>query len=243
LEQVRQDLLEREAMRRELMRHTVIAQEEERARIARELHDETAQVLTAFTLHLAALREALPRESRTVEQLSNLQSLSRQMSEGIYRMVHDLRPAQLDDLGLIAALQWLGDEERRRSGLEVKLRIHGQRQRLDPLVETVLFRIAQEALVNVIRHAQASQAQVQLSFEREQVRVIVQDDGCGFDAENLRASGKPAWGLLGMEERATLLGGKVEIRSAYGRGTQVSVTIPYHMGGKEVKDDYTAIAG
>ena len=153
LDQVRHDLLEREAMRRKLLSHTVIAQEEERGRIARELHDETAQILTAFSLNLATLRELLPSDPRISEILTRLQGLSRRMSQGIYRMMHDLRPAQLDDLGLVAALNYLVEELHKSSDLQVVVNVTGERRRLEPLVETVLFRVAQEALTNVVRHA------------------------------------------------------------------------------------------
>ena len=115
LEQVRQDLEEREALRRELLRHTVIAQEEERGRIARELHDETAQFLTALSLNLATLKNLVPKEPKIQDLIENLQSQTREMSQGIYRLVHDLRPAQLDDLGLVPALQYLAEEEFKRA--------------------------------------------------------------------------------------------------------------------------------
>ena len=123
----------------------MIAQEDERARIARELHDETAQILTALMLELATLRDTRIRTSLT-EIIDRLQSLSRQMSQGIYRLVGDLRPAQLDDLGVTAALRYLADQARQRDDLDVTVSIAGPHQRLDLLVETVLFRIAQEAL-------------------------------------------------------------------------------------------------
>jgi len=119
LEQIQRDLVERETLRKELLRHTVIAQEEERGRISRELHDETAQFLTALTLDLATLRNSISGDDKVEKLLDRLQSLSREMSLKIYRMVHDLRPAQLDDLGLVAALKYLADEEHNRSGLDV----------------------------------------------------------------------------------------------------------------------------
>src|SRR3990170_1384381 len=153
LEQIQRDLVEREALRQQLLRHTVIAQEEERGRIARELHDETAQFLTALSLSLATLRNSVPRSQEINALLDRLQSLSRQIAQGIYRLMHDLRPAQLDDFGLVPALQYLADEESQRTGLQVSLQVNGSRQRLDPLVETVFFRVAQEALTNVARHA------------------------------------------------------------------------------------------
>ncbi len=225
LEQIRMDLIEREQLRRELLRHTVIAQEDERARIARELHDESAQTLTAFTLNLAALKKYLPKNGEAPELVDRLQDLSRQMSQGFFRMVHDLRPAQLDDLGLVAGLQYLVDQEI-RSGLPVKLEIQGESQRLDPLIETVIFRIAQEALANVKRHSKtANGAQVCLAFSPEQIVFNVLDDGVGFDVDE-KLSPPRGWGLAGMRERAEAVGGRFQIFSTPGKGVKVEVIIP-----------------
>lgn len=225
LEQIRQELLEREAMRRELLRHTVIAQEDERARIARELHDETAQFLTALSLNLATLQRNCPGDEKSEQLLERLQKLSRQMSEGIQRMVHDLRPAQLDDLGLVSALQVLVDEARSRTGLEISLEVAGDRRRIDPLVETVLFRVAQEALTNVARHAGCDQANVQLTYASEWVSVRVRDEGTGFDSAEAHSPPR-GWGLEGMRERAESVGGELHLHSAPGSGTTVEVQIP-----------------
>jgi signal transduction histidine kinase len=167
LEQVQRELEAREQLRRELLRHTVTAQEDERARIARELHDETAQILTAFSLNLATITSSSAQ--RGIELLDRLQNLARQMSRGIYRLVHDLRPAQLDDLGLVPALQYLTEQEQKRNGLVVQFDVEGDRRRLDPLVETVIFRIAQEALTNVNRHAQVNRAEMKMSFLADEV--------------------------------------------------------------------------
>jgi signal transduction histidine kinase len=228
LEQIRNELVEREAMRRELLRHTVAAQEEERARIARELHDETAQYLTALSLDLATIQKSVRRNPDVNRILERLQTMSRQISQGIYRMVHDLRPAQLDDLGLIAALGYLVDEAQHNQ-LHVSLSIKGDRQRLDPLVETVLFRIAQEALTNIERHAGASQAVMVLSFDVQEVTLAVRDEGVGFDpAENPRPP--HGWGLAGMRERAESVGGRFRIDSTPGHGTLVEVVVPVSPG-------------
>jgi two-component system sensor histidine kinase DegS len=225
LEQVQKELIQRENLRRQLLRHTVIAQEEERARIARELHDQTAQELTAFTLNLATLRASLPQRYDVAELVARLQSLSHQMSQGIYRMVRDLRPAQLDDLGLVSALKYLVDEGRGQLGLETTLEIHGPRQRLDPLIETVIFRVAQEALTNISRHAQTSQAKMQLFFEPECLTLKICDTGVGFDV-HATLSPPRGWGLAGMRERAESLDGEFRLQSVPGQGTAVEVIIP-----------------
>lgn len=222
--QIQRDLEERESMRKELLRHTVIAQEEERARIARELHDETAQYLTALSLNLATLHNSIPKRPEVSELINRLQSLSRRMSQSIYRMVHDLRPAQLDDLGLVAALQYLADDER-RIGLKVSVQVEGTRQRLDPLAETVFFRVAQEALTNVARHSQSDCATIQMQFTPRLVSLCVRDEGVGFDyGDNL--SPPRGWGLAGMRERVESVGGELNVSSVPGLGTTVEISLP-----------------
>jgi two-component system sensor histidine kinase UhpB len=225
MQQIQGELQEREALRRELLRHTVNAQEEERARIARELHDETAQFLTAFTMNLAALHNYAAEKPEVGSLVERLQNLSRQMAQGIYRMVHDLRPAQLDDLGLAAALQYLADEELSRTGLLVGLQVEGQRQRLDPLVETVVFRVAQEAIANVARHAQCDRADVRLVFAPSQISLRVQDRGVGFLP--VQGSGLPrGWGLAGMRERTEAIGGRFILSSVPEKGTSIEIIVP-----------------
>lgn len=225
LEQIRIDLLERESLRRKLLQHTVIAQEEERQRIARELHDETAQLLTAISLNLATLEGWASDRPRVEPLIDRLQVLIHQMSDEIYRMVHDLRPAQLDDLGLMAALQFLADQAYNNSGVSVTINQHGIYRRLDPLVETVLFRLAQEALANVLRHAQVNSALIDLFYEDQQVRLSICDQGVGFD-EDEDLLPPHGWGLAGMRERTESIGGKFVLRSKPGKGTEVCAIIP-----------------
>jgi two-component system NarL family sensor kinase len=147
------------------------------------------------------------------------------MAQGIYRLVHDLRPAQLDDLGLVPALQYLAEEEYKRAGLQVDLKFTGERQRLDPLVETVFFRVAQEALNNVIRHARCEQASLELAFEPEQVVLKISDQGVGID-KMLAESPERGWGLAGMRERVESMEGELQISSPASGGTLVEVCVP-----------------
>ena len=207
------------------MRHIVVAQEDERARISRELHDETSQILTAISFHLAALRREAAQNPKAREQVDYLQGLSRQMAQGLYRMVHDLRPSQLDDLGLAAALHYLISEEKSHMALEIDFKIYGERRRLDPLVETVLFRVAQEALTNITRHAQSRRASVELTFGLEQAGLMIKDEGIGFDPQQVFTSGG-AWGLAGMRERCESIGARLTLDSAPGLGTRIEVTVP-----------------
>ncbi|HEX9029537.1 MAG TPA: sensor histidine kinase [Anaerolineales bacterium] len=229
LERVQQELEQREVMRRELLRHTVQAQEEERSRIARELHDETAQLITAFSMNLASLQMSLPKRSEVSELARRLQDQSRQLSQGIYRLVRDLRPAQLDDLGLIPALQYLVDDARQRLSLQVNLAVEGKSRRLDTIIETVIFRVAQEALTNVGRHARVGQAGMRVVYDPGEIRLWIRDEGIGFDPH---AELRPphGWGLAGMRERVESVGGDLVVESAPGQGTTVEVKIPLLIG-------------
>jgi signal transduction histidine kinase len=230
-QQSRLEALEKqEEIRRELLRHTVQAQEDERARIARELHDETSQILSAFMLELATLRELAKRKPQMKSIVDKLQELSRQMSQGLYSMVHDLRPAQLDDLGLVPALKSLLDSECCPKGMQVTFEVSGAQRRLESLIETVLFRVAQEALTNVTRHAGINEASMRLDYAPETITLGVLDSGKGFDPnEPLRPP--RGWGLEGMRERVASVGGQLNLYSAPGRGTTVEVVISLEQGG------------
>jgi signal transduction histidine kinase len=218
-------LIQQQELRRELLRHTVRTQEDERARIARELHDETAQTLSAFTLELATLQNnklLKPEQKKVVEKL---QTLSRDMSQGIYRLVHDLRPSQLDDLGLVPALRFLIEQERGLLGLRLDFEVEGTPRRLIPLVETVLFRVGQEALANLARHAQIQEGRVKIVYAEDTVTLRVSDLGRGFDpAENFHPP--HGWGLAGMKERVESVGGILKINSAPGQGTTIEARVP-----------------
>ena len=214
--------------RRMLLNRVITVQEEERQRISRELHDETGQSLTALGLGL----EAAMLELRTDRQQGldgRLQSLARVAAEAIEeldRLVLDLRPAQLDHLGLVATLRWYVTQVRFQAGVATRLSVRGEAKRLQPELETALFRIAQEALTNAVRHADASLVEVVLSFERDLLSLEVRDDGVGFDAEATNDVAPSSLGLIGMRERAQLVGGVLVVRSRPGEGTQLSVTVP-----------------
>ena len=226
LERIQDELTKREALRRELLRHTVRAQEEERSRIARELHDETSQVLTAFSLDLATLRTVVCDNDTVKGLVDRLQDLSKEMSQGLYRLVHDLRPAQLDDLGLISALEYLKDDNN-SVGLDVSIEIRGKPRRLDSVIETVLFRVAQEALHNVARHAQSAHVQVMLVFQSQEITLRIEDAGIGFNP--VQSFSPPrGWGLAGMRERVESVGGQMSIESDTGKGTIVEVVVPVY---------------
>jgi signal transduction histidine kinase len=220
-----QALQQSDESRRNLLRHTVQAQEEERARMARELHDETAQILSAASLHLAALRITLKRKPEALAIVEQLQDLTRQMSQNLYRLVRDLRPAHLDDLGLIPALNYLLAETQSVSKTEFDFDVQGTPRRLDLSVETVLFRVAQEASSNIVRHAGARRAHMQLSFGENHVLLTVADEGQGFDPQ-ASFNAPRGWGLEGMRERIESAGGTFALTSAIGQGTRLDAMIP-----------------
>ncbi len=217
-------LEERDALRRDLLQHIVRSQEDERARISRELHDEIAQLLSGFSLELAALRTTT-RKADISRMVDHLQGLNRQMSQSLYRLVRDLRPANLDDLGLVPALGSLAAQDCQPRGLTVDFNVTGHQRRLNPLVETVLFRVAQEALNNVCRHAGVNEARIDLAYECDHVVIRIADQGAGFDpTESFRPP--RGWGLAGMRERVESLSGELRLRSALGKGTTVEVMLP-----------------
>jgi signal transduction histidine kinase len=216
----------REALRGELLRQVVNAQEAERQRIARDLHDATGQALTALGLGLRGISASVKDGDEAVRGLRQLETLTANSLDELRHLISDLRPPHLDDLGLSAAIRWYAKELQARADLEVQTEIAGEPADVPPPVRLAVFRIAQEALTNVLKHSQARRAWVLLSYRDGQVHLQVRDDGCGFDMA-ARAQTRPAWGLLGMQERAALLGGRVMVQSQPGSGTQIEVEIPY----------------
>lgn len=218
----------REALRGELLRRVVAAQEAERQRIARELHDATGQALTALGLGLRAVGASVEQEHLPAAgDVRRLEHLTASSLDELRHLIADLRPSHLDDLGLGATIRWYAKEIQTRSGLEVQVELTGEQQPLTPPVKTALFRIMQEALNNVIKHSGAQHAWIRAHFGADTVCLEVEDDGAGFDPDQPPTQPRPAWGLLGMQERVTLLGGQFELEAAAGRGTRVRVSVPY----------------
>ncbi len=224
-----EELREKEAVRSQLLRQAISAQEEERKRIARELHDESAQVLATLLVEIGAAENLLaPTDQAAQGILSRAKADATRALTEMRQMILDLRPSALDDLGLVAAVQWYAKTRLEADGVRVNLKIDGSQRRLPATVETALFRIAQEALNNVLKHANARSANIFLRFADSSVAITVEDDGQGFDVSSLAARKdlSQGLGLLGMRERAALLGGKASIESQPGRGSRVSVEIP-----------------
>jgi PAS domain S-box-containing protein len=225
-----EELREKEQLRGELLARIIRAQEEERQRIARELHDGIGQSLNALVFGLNALTTALHQASDMAPDL--LERLRLSTSEAVRELqdiIYDLRPSVLDDLGLVRALRWYARERLESRGIHVTLDMPDDTQRLPPDVETALFRLGQEALTNIARHAQARRVNIYLQIEGEQVHMEIVDDGVGFVLSKALCSDgdRRGWGLLGMQERAALLGGELVIESEPGCGTRLQVTLPW----------------
>lgn len=239
LERLNETLQQREKTLAELLRQVVNAQEAERQRIARELHDATGQSLTAVALGLHGVGRLMDSNGEAARlHLRELEQYATSALAELRHIIADLRPSQLDDLGLAAALQWYAREFASHYAIRTNLSVRGDPYRLPPEYEMALFRIAQEGLTNVAKHAQASRVDVRLSYRAGRVCLIVVDDGRGFGQEPL-TDHEAGWGLRGIRERAALLGGRCTIRSAPGYGVQIRVCVPLV---EEKEDEQNQIA-
>jgi signal transduction histidine kinase len=212
-----------------VLRRLSTAEETERGRISRELHDQLGQDLTALKLGLQMLRKQGPFASSVQESIGKLEQLAEGLMRNIHRLAWELRPSALDDLGLELALRRYTTEWSESTGVPIDFHSHGvDGRRLPPECETTLYRITQEALTNVARHAKARRVSVLLERRTDLASLIVEDDGKGFDAEAALAAAatQGSLGLLGMQERAKLAGGTLEFESTPGAGATVFVRLP-----------------
>jgi signal transduction histidine kinase len=230
---------ERDTLRGELLGRVVAAQEAERQRIARELHDETGQALTATGLGLRGIASSVHQDpERAANNLNQLEKLVTVALNELQRLIADLRPSHLDDLGLPATLRWWADEVESRGSMQVDVQVSGEEKELDAPIRLAIFRVTQEALNNAIKHSSATIAAVELAYHEDLVSVIIADNGRGFDMDRVMSDKiHGSWGLLGMQERASLLGGQVSIESQPGSGTRVMITIPYQSQGDESESE------
>jgi len=221
-----------QAQSRRLSRQILSAQEEERKEISRELHDVIAQTLTGINVRLAALaREAAINTKGLDRNIASTQRLVEKSVNIVHRFARELRPAVLDDLGLIPALHSFMDNFTRRTGVRAHLTAYAAVEQLNTGKRTVLFRVAQEALTNVARHAGASRVDVRIQKLHGAARMEIKDDGRSFQVERtLHGSGSKRLGLLGMRERVEMVGGTFCIESAPGHGTAIRVDIPFTNG-------------
>jgi PAS domain S-box-containing protein len=228
-----------ETARQELFRQLATAQEDERRRIARELHDQLGQHVVALSLGLKYLEDGTPELSPSRHRLKDLQELTDLLGREVHHLALELRPTALDDLGLHTALMNYAEGWSGRSGIEIDFQSIGlDSERLSPAIETAVYRVVQEALTNVLKHAQARRVSVVLQRFSNQVLAVVEDDGRGFDAEALMGSAEAEGrlGLLGMQERAALVGGTLTVESTPAAGTTVIARIPLRPGGMEDGD-------
>ncbi len=228
----------KEEVRGELLQEMLSIQEEERKRIARELHDETSQSLASLVASLEAMAGMLPQGADKIrERMKKTQHLSISILDEIHKLIYELRPSLLDDLGLVAASRWLAENNLETTGIKVDFQTLSREQRLPFQLEATLFRVIQEAFSNITRHAGAENVSVRLEFRKNLVRVCIEDDGKGFDvAEAIKSKNRPrGLGLLGMKERVELVQGTLEISSRPGSGTRLDIEIPFRHAGDSAR--------
>ncbi|MFQ5399503.1 MAG: histidine kinase [Anaerolineae bacterium] len=227
-----QAIRQQQALTQRLLRHTIIAQEEERKRISRELHDGIGQMLMAIEFSLARISRRLPYDDAQAQKyLEESRNLTESTVADLRRVIGNLRPSALDQLGLESALKWIGKHVLRPAGITMTMEANGMPDQLPDEIRTILFRIAQEAISNVARHSQATHLNIDIFYEKDQISMSLRDDGKGFDptAVSPDTDKHRGFGLAGMQERASLAGGQVTITSTPGMGTEVNVTIPIHL--------------
>jgi len=213
------------------------AQEEERVRIAHGLHDDTAQDISMLIIHLEQMEKVLPSDAPALaSHMDEAHQLSTQLLENLRKVIWNLRPSILDDLGLIPAIRWLAHTNLEKIGVQVEFDENTDLVRLPQHLETMLFRITQEAVSNIRRHANANKVSIKLEKGASRIGFEIRDDGCGFDVELAveEALSRKRLGLLGIQERALLVGGTAKVESAPGLGTSLRLEIP-------LLDDYVNI--
>lgn len=202
-------------------------QEAERGRVARELHDGVGQGLTALKIQIELLQRSAS-DAELAASLAELRELADRALQDVRQISHLLRPQMLDDLGLLPTLRWLARTFQQRTGVVVHLVHHGIEERGDPDLDTLVFRLAQEALTNVAKHARAESAEVHVSRDGERLVLRIEDHGAGFDAVKALAAveGERGYGLRGMRDRVQLFGGRFSVRSSPGAGAVLEAEVP-----------------
>ena len=227
---------------RKYISRIIHAQESERTRIPRELHDELGGALTAIKYNLEIIERDLPENlSEGKERLKEVESLSSQMLTQLRRLSQDLRPPILDDLGLLPTLRWYIENYGKRWKIKTHYEATGFQQKLNPELETALYRVIQEALTNVAKHARADDVHIHLGCADSAIMVTITDNGTGFDPQEVLGADlqRRGYGIIGMQERVSSFGGRMDIRSRRGAGTQITIEIPLRNseGEDEPKED------
>jgi PAS domain S-box-containing protein len=216
---------------RDLARHMEFARERERTRIARELHDQMGQALTALKMDLSHLNKTLSQDQIPIrDKITSMLDLIDVAIKTVKRLSTELRPGILDDLGLTAAIEWQAEEFQQRTGIECELSIYPEDIRLDEVLSTAIFRVLQESLTNVARHAEATKVKIRLGEKAGKLELMVIDNGRGVTETEISAP--KSLGLVGMRERVFPWQGQVKISGICGEGTTVAVRIPLSQGGK-----------
>jgi len=224
LAKVNAQLTEREDALEHLYEKVVAAQEDERKRIARELHDDTSQSLAVLVMALDGAMTTM--KAGGTPRLEEAKALAVRTIEEVHRMILDLRPSVLDDLGLLSAIRWYAERHLASRGVSVRCEFEARDHRWPAAFETAVFRVCQEAMSNVARHAQAESVLIQVSETESTLRIEFEDDGRGFDPEHVSHAHRRPFGLMGIRERVDILGGSVRIDSAPGKGTRIHIEVP-----------------
>lgn len=236
LDSLVRELNERNLELRALSERSINALEEERRRIALTLHDDTGQALSMLIINLESLENQIPSDEGSLrEKLITTRKLAQQSLANLRKIVYGLRPTILDDLGLVPAIRWYARTNLEEAGIMVEITANGEVGPLSPQLNSTLFRIAQEAVNNIIRHSNAEKVEIILHQRDEHILLEVKDDGQGFDLASIqeKALQLQHLGLLGIQERAELVGGETKLTSAPGSGTQILISVPYHPPGEK----------
>ncbi len=224
--EVSEKLRHKEEMQEQLLGKVIRAQEEERKRVARELHDEVGQALTIIMMDLAQTRDMLPSEATEAKKrVSQSRSVAERSLIDLRKLIYELRPEVLDQLGLVAALRSYIRSRLQTEDIKVRLHLDEMQNQLSAEIETILFRVIQEAINNIIRHSRATMVEINMKIEDSMVLATVKDNGIGFNVE-AKLTNTESFGLLGIRERVALVGGGLSIESQVGRGSCLKVSIP-----------------
>jgi len=238
-------LMEKMRLERKYLSQIIDAQENERRRISRELHDEIGQALTAIKFNLDMIDKELPQTSSPLrERIGEAKSLSHQTLTAMRQLSMDLRPTMLDDLGLIPTLRWYIQNFSNRLNIYSHFEAIGFEEKLPPQIETAFYRITQEALNNIAKHAEATRVEVFLEQRDSMICASIMDNGKGFDMEKVLHPESPdrGFGIIGMQERASLLDGHINIQSRPGFGTHIRIEVPYQKGSRGDEKDKDSVS-
>ena len=219
-----------------LSEHAINALEEERQQIALTLHDDTGQSLSLLIINLESLEAQLPMDEEVLlAKIGETRQLAQDALYNLRQIVYGLRPSILDDLGLVPAIRWYARSNLEKAGILVEVNANGEVEPLPSQLNSTLFRITQEAINNILRHSHAQNVKINLAQQEENIFLEVADDGLGFDPNSVKEEALQLHhiGILGMQERAELVGGRTKLFSEPGRGTRIVISVPFHPPGEE----------